>query len=112
MIKRWLKDCRPTWLKFGPNSDGQEWIRGIVFRCPSCERPHAIEFRPVIGPKIIRADSEKAMDETPCFPGQPIWKRVSGETFETLWIDPQIDSGHECYCTIQAGELICSGGRL
>ena len=109
MTSKRLKDCRPTFLKFGPNSDGQEWIRGLIFWCPQCEKPHCVEFRPVIGPKIIRPDSEKAMDDSPCFPGQPIWRRVSGETFDDLWLDPQIEHKKKCSCTIRIGEVICTG---
>jgi hypothetical protein len=101
-----LIDLHPRWLMFGPNSDGQIWKRGIAFRCPKCGRSHQIEFRPVIGPVPIRADSAEAMDRIPAFGGQPVWKRTTeAEDFDWLCIAPSIRQG-DCDWTIHNGELI------
>jgi hypothetical protein len=67
---------------------------------------HAVEFRPVIGPTPVRADSAEAMDNSPALSGQPLWQRTTdAEDFDWLCLAPAIWQG-DCHWTIHNGELI------
>ncbi len=100
-----LTDLKPQWVVFGPNSDGATWVRGFSHRCPNTGKPHLIEFRPVIGPEPVRADSAQGMLDQPLSPGQPLWTRAAGETFEALSLTPSL-ARPCCHFTVTAGEVV------
>jgi len=78
-----LTELKPRWSGYpGPIIDG------ISFQCPHCGVQRlAIKFSPPIDPN---GWWEKMVQ--PTYEGQLVWKRDSGDTWETLSISPSIDS--------------------
>jgi hypothetical protein len=81
-----LTELNPRWVGLpGPIYDG------VAFDCPHCKVQRlAITFSPPIDPngwwpKITQ----------PTYAGQNVWKRGSGDTFETLTISPSVDASNQ-----------------
>jgi hypothetical protein len=77
-----LSELAPRWIGFT-----QVFI-GVSFLCPHCrEQRLAVHFNPPIDPqgwwdKMVR----------PTYEGIRVWNRVSGDTFDSLTLNPSINA--------------------
>lgn len=78
-----LTDLKPRWTGYpGPIYDG------ISFLCPHCMAQRlAINFRPAIDPNLLW---DKIVQ--PSYEGKNVWKRISGDSFDNLSINPSVDA--------------------
>ena len=94
-----LSDLNPRWIGHpGPVYDG------LAFDCPHCRQQRiAVHFSPAIDP-----GHNWSRVTQPSYVGVTLWRRVSGDTFDTITLDPSVNtdiSGH-WHGMIQDGNLI------
>lgn len=74
-----LLELEPLWLTSGPDRYGM----GVSFRCPHCDTRLAIWFEnPLDGGTSVNPTTHRG----------PLWKRTSGEDFDTLTLTPSINA--------------------
>lgn len=92
-----LSELEPRWVgAYGQPDDAKQ---GLSFLCPHCRTVRLAIFfdrpicgRPAVDIKAVRrqqADPGHLCDE---HVGRTLWRRVSGDTFETLTLTPSIDA--------------------
>ena len=79
-----LTELRPRWIT-PANWHGPFLAYGIEFDCPTCGHRLAVHFLPWINPDRLPTEGDFAY-------GQLKWQRT-GDTFETLSLQPSIDFG-------------------
>jgi hypothetical protein len=109
-----LTDLKPKWIGLANWASDKPFYVGISFLCPHCspDLPEhgpirrqrlAVSFHPPIDPENIARTFAVPLVMT----GKE-WQRISGETFETLTLNPSINteySGH-WHGFIRNGEVI------
>ena len=88
-----LTQLKPRWfgMSFPAYVEGVDWashlpiFRGISFECPHCRTQRlGFLFDPPINPSGYIVKDEPAVSKP--------WKRISGETFETVSFTPSVDA--------------------
>lgn len=104
-----LTDLEPHWISFPTAVDGMRFYFGVSFLCPHCSpslpehgaqrrRRMAVSFWPPVDPdgwesKIVLPPHEK------------YHRRVSGDTFQTLTLEPSINFEGHWHGRITNGEI-------
>lgn len=113
-----LTDWSPHWVNIPQAADGVKIYIGVSFLCPHCShspRPTcgaqrgkriAFSFWPPIIPADCGIDRALAEQCAAQIPHDKFHQRVSGETFETLTINPSIgfDAGGHWHGRITNGD--------
>lgn len=78
-----LMALSPRWIGYS-----EQLVNGISFLCPHCMTQRlAIHFDPPIDP-----DNWWPRLVQPTYAGMNIWRRLKGETFEDLTIEPSVNA--------------------
>ncbi len=76
-----LADLEPRWAGYGPVKNA------VTFLCPHCMKQRlGLTFDPPIDPEGWWQKMSR-----PTYEGIKVWRRDSGETFETLTLSPSLD---------------------
>lgn len=105
-----LVDLDPHWIGLMYWASPEPFYVGVSFWCPHCDpalpehgsdrrQRLAFQFWPPIDP-------EKMMGRIFNLPDNGGWRRISGETFETLTIESSINNSGHWHGHITNGEII------
>jgi hypothetical protein len=88
---RWVACGFPAFVQTANNWAADLPIRrGLTFDCPHCRVQRlGVMFDPLINP-----ENHTVKDE-PKYEGQKLWTRISGETFDTLTLEPSLDTSKD-----------------
>jgi hypothetical protein len=81
-----LVDLKPKWATLAQWCASEAFYTGITFLCPHClQKRLYVRFWPPVDPEKLLGRIFELPD-----PGPEVHRRTSGESFESLTIDPSI----------------------
>lgn len=107
-----LTDLAPHWVTFANPGDGVRFYYGVSFLCPHCEhaacptcgaqrgKRMAVSFWPPVDPDNLLASG---MTE---IPHDGFHKRISGEDFDRLTLEPSIGFEGHWHGRITNGQIV------
>lgn len=105
-----LVELDPHWITFQNAAEGVVFYFGVSFLCPHCEHGPCPTCGHMRGRRIAASfwppiDPDKWENRIAPIPHDKFHKRVSGETFDTLTLQPSIRIEGHWHGTITNGEV-------